>query len=129
MAKRKARRFDLSGFKGLDIESFAMIETTGEDTILAAERCAMPDGSKVDENTFNILLRNQMIAGAIVEVDGEPVKGASCQAFLGWSSRTRQFVMKTFDFMNSVNESEQAAFQKLLEAPASEEPNTVGQSG
>lgn len=121
MAKKKARRFDLSSFKGLDIQSFAIAEVTGEDLVMAAERCSMPDGTTIDENTFSLMLRQQMIAGAIVEVDGQPIKGASCQSFLKWNARTRGLVAKAYEHMNGNTAKDLDAFQKLLDAP-DEEP-------
>jgi len=120
MAKRKARRYDLSQFKGLDIQSFAIVETTAEDLVMAAERIANPDGTALDENTYSLMLRQQMIAGAIVEVDGEPVKSASCQAFMGWNSRTRDFVARAYDHINGTDKKDRENFAKLLEAGGEE---------
>lgn len=117
MAKRTAQKFDLSNFKRLSIQSIAIAETSGEDLILAAERCASLGGQKVDDNTYGLLLRMQMIAGAIVEVDGEPVKGASCQDYLKWTTRTRDFVGKLYSHVNGTSEKEDSDFQKLLESP------------
>lgn len=119
--KRKARKFDLSEFKGLDIQSFVIKETDGEDLVFAAERIASPDGAEVDSNTYSLLLRTQMVAGAIVEVDGEPVKGASCQAFMKWNARTRAIVNKGYDHVNGNSKTDDALFQKLLNAPVGEE--------
>lgn len=115
MAKiREARRYDLSSFKGLDIQSFAIREAIGEDTIRAAERCALPTGAQPDENLYSIMLRNQMIAGVIVEVDGQPVKGGACQAFLGWNEKTRKLVAKAYDRLNGTSKEDEEAFEKLL---------------
>jgi hypothetical protein len=120
VSKLKARRYDLSKYPNLSIRSFALRELTGEDIVLAAERVAIGT-AKVDDNTYGLLLRNQMIAGAIVEVDGETVKGASCQAFLGWNVRTRDFVQRAFDHMNSVSDKERSDFLALLDQPESAE--------
>ncbi len=121
MSKRDARTFDLSKFRDLDIQSFAMVQITGDDIIMAAERCSLGDSTKIDDNVFGMLLRNQMIAGSITEVDGKPVKGASCQAYMGWNQRTRDFANRAYDFMNSTTETEREDFQKLLEGSASGE--------
>ena len=115
MAKRESRTFDLSKFRDLDITSISIKQLTGDDLIMAAERCTLPDGASIDENVFGMLLRNQLIAGAITEVDGKSVKGASCQSYLTWNMRTRDFVSRAYDFLNSTVKAERDDFQKLLE--------------
>lgn len=124
MAKREAKVVDLSQFRDLDIKSFAMVPTNGDDMVFAAERVIPPSGGMVDPNLFNLLLRQQLVAGSITEVDGQPVKGKSCQASVQWNSRTREFVGRTFDYMNEMTKDERDLFEKVLagDAPSASTP-------
>lgn len=113
MSEREVKVVSLKKYRGMDVDSFGIVTISGEDVIRAAERCLPPDGKAPDSNLFNILLRQQVIAGAIVEVNGKPVKG-TCQASVQWGSRTREFVGRAFDYMNGVTKDEIEDFDKAL---------------
>lgn len=103
----------IGDFRGVDVESFTVKDITGDDITRAAERCLPTNGQPIDGNLFNLLLRQQVIAGAIVEVDGVAVKG-TCQASIGWNARTREFAGRTFDYVNGVSDKERELFEKAL---------------
>lgn len=129
MAKRDGKFVDLSQFRDVDIKSFTMVPTTGDDMIRAAERVIPPGdpGQLMNGQLFGMLLRQQLIAGSIVEVDGQKIIGNSCQASLTWSTRTREFVARTFDHLNELSKNELELFDKVLsgEAPAASMPEQL----
>ncbi len=115
-----ARTFDLSKYRDLDIKSVSMRTVNGDDTLDAGSRCIPPDGTPLDGNIFNILMRQQVIAQAITGFT--PSEGAAtvsngpCLVSLQWNSRTREFIGEVFDYMNGVEASEREDFRKTLAA-------------
>lgn len=110
---------DLSKIKDLDITSVKMRALNGDDLVVSAGRCApVGEGAIIDATLFSIMLRQQQIAQSIVEVDGQAQRGP-CLASIKWSSRTRSFVGKLFDHLNSVTDEESAAFMEALNGPDS----------
>lgn len=113
---------DLKGIRDIDLDSVTVRDVNADDMMEAAARCVPPDGSGLDGNLFNIALRQQLVAQAVVDYvprtgdrTGQlvPVAG-SCQDSITWSSRTREFVGEVFDFLNGVSQDERDAFRKAL---------------
>jgi len=111
MSKR-VKFVDLSVLKDIDIKSVEVRETDANDLIRAAERCSAP-GAKLDENVFSLMLRQEMISGAITRVDGQEVRGV-CRDYKSWNARTRGFVGRIYDYLNGNREADDAVFEKLL---------------
>lgn len=113
-----ARIFDLSKYRDLDVKSVSMRTVNGEDTLDAGSRCLPPDGSQMDGNIFNILMRQQIMAQAItafVSKDNvSTVANGPCLESLRWCARTREFLGEIFDYMNGVDREEREDFRRAL---------------
>lgn len=108
---------DLSKFRGLDVKSFKVRVTNGNDTVDAAVRCVPLDDKPINNNLFGISMRQQILAAAIVEVDGKPITNpAGCQESIGWNARTREFLGETYDYLNGLTQKEREDFQAMLAA-------------
>jgi len=109
---------DLGKYRDLDIKEVTMRSVNGDDMLDAASRCIPVDGQPIDGNIFNMMLRQQVIAQAIIgysPIVGERVKmSGPCLDSLTWSSRTREFVAALFDHMNGVDADEREDFRKAL---------------
>lgn len=106
---------DLSKYKGLSIKSIDLKELIGEDSIAAAQR-SVPRNGGGSAFLVNVEHRNQMIADAITQVNGEPV----IQPYLGWMKwnlKTQDFVVLAFDHMNSLTAKERDDFLAQIGAP------------
>lgn len=120
MAARKT--VDLTKIRDIDLDSVTVRDVNAEDMLDASARCIAPDGSGVDPNLFHLMLRQQMVAQAIVdyvprggEKAGSLVTVAdSCQESLTWSSRTREFVGEIWDYLNAVSQNERDDFRRAL---------------
>ncbi len=112
------RTFDLSKYRDLDVKSLMMRSINGEDTLDAATRCIPPDGTQIDGNIFNVIMRQQITAQAItgyVDLNGvSTVSSGPCLESLRWNSRTREFIGEIFDHMNGVSSDEREDFRKAL---------------
>lgn len=113
-----ARNFDLSKYRDLDVKALVMRPVNGDDTLDAATRCIPPDGSQVDGNIFNLLMRQQIIAQSITGFTGpdnvKTICNGPCLESLRWNARTREFMGEIFDHMNGVSRDEREDFQKAL---------------
>lgn len=113
---------DLSGIRDLDLDHVTVRDVNGDDMMEASARCVPPDGSNLDGNLFSLMLRQQLVAQAIVDYTprvGEHkgqviVTTGSCQDSIGWNSRTREFVGEIFDYVNGVSLQEREDFRKAL---------------
>ena len=90
--------------RSIPLESFALRETTGEDDLAAAERATASGGKALAS------YRNDVIAEAFVEVNGEPV--VTPYGWRRWPSKARDFVMLAFTRMNDAPVSELEDFEK-----------------
>lgn len=88
--------------KGYNFKELIMRETCGLDEQIAA-RVADSRGE-----ASNVAV--EMVRRSIVAVDGAPVVQPFLQ-FDNWNTRTRQFVLKAYEQMNSVPEEDIAVFQ------------------
>lgn len=114
------KKFDLSKYKNVAINSFELRELTGDNEVDAIARCTDPATGRAQLTSVG--LRAQLIADAIVAVNGEPVTGPYL-AWQKWPLRTREFVAAAFDAMHEVNREEMqdflgAAFGKATERGA-----------
>jgi len=95
-----------------------MRTVNGEDTLDSASRCIPPDGTQLDGNIFNLIMRQQILAQAITsftKLDGTVAPSTGpCLDSLNWSARTREFVGEIFDYMNGVDGDEREDFRKAL---------------
>lgn len=122
---------DLSKIRDIDLDHVTVRDVNGDDMMDASARCVPPDGGNLDGNLFSLMLRQQLIAQAIVdyvprhgEHKGQVVTVAgSCQDSLEWSARTREFVGEIFDYVNGVSMQEREDFRKALVGP---QPSTDG---
>lgn len=110
---------DLSGIRDIDLDSVTVRDVNADDMMDAAARCSPPDGGNLDGNLFNMMLRQQLVAQAVVNFRLRGTEttvscNGSCQESLQWSSRTREFVGELFDFLNGVAQDERDAFRKAL---------------
>lgn len=112
------RTFDLSSYRDVDVKSVTFRSVNGNDTLDASARCVPPDGGKIDQNVFILLMRQQIVAQSIlsyVDANGKSVTcSGPCLESIGWSSRTREFLAEIFDHMNGVSEEERENFRKSL---------------
>lgn len=116
---------DLSKIRDIDLDHVTVRDVNGDDMMDASARCVPPDGGNLDGNLFSIMLRQQLIAQAIVDYtprygENKGVKvvvAGSCQDSLDWSSRTREFVGEIFDYLNGVSGQEREDFRKALVGP------------
>jgi hypothetical protein len=100
------KKFDLSKYKNVAIKSFELRELTGDSEMDAIARATDPSG-KAGINGMQ--LRSQLVADAIVAVNGESV----IQPYLDWQKwplRTREFVANAFNAMNEVTKDEMSTF-------------------
>lgn len=116
---------DLSGIRDIDLNSITIRDINADDMLDASARCIPPDGGQLDGNLFNMSLRQQLIAQAIVEYvprngdkAGASVPSAGpCRESLDWSARTREFVGEVFEYVNGVSFQEREDFRKALAGP------------
>lgn len=113
----------LAGIRDLDLDSITIRAVNGDDMLDASARCVAPDGSAIDPNLFHMMLRQQLVAQAIVdhvprhgEKAGQTVVTVegSCQDSITWNSRTREFVGEVWDYVNAVSNQEREDFRKAL---------------
>jgi hypothetical protein len=116
--RTKTVDFKQLGIEGLDVQSVTVRVVNGEDSLAAAARCLTSDGKEISGPLFGMMMRQQIVAQAIVEVDGKPVVGACCVQYPRWSNRTRDFVGEVFDFLNEASEEEKRDFRKALAGSA-----------
>ncbi len=115
---------DLTPYRDLDIKSIEVRPMTGADTLVAAARCVTPGGEPVVPELFGLMLRQQMIAEAIVAVDGKKCHGPCIQS-VDWNARTREFVGETYDYVNGLSNDEREAFRKALAGASGAQPGTT----
>lgn len=99
------KTFDLTKYKGLSIRSFALRELDGADEIAAAERAT------VDGKLDHARLREQLVADAIVEVNGETVTRPYFD-WSKWNAKTRDFVRAAFTRLNDAEPGQLDDFLK-----------------
>ena len=112
----------LVGIRDIDLDSITMRDVNAEDMLDASARCIAPDGGNVDPNLFHLMLRQQLVAQAIIDYvprsgdkAGQTVTVTdSCQESLTWSSRTREFVGEFWDYLNAVSNQEREDFRRAL---------------
>jgi hypothetical protein len=126
---RKTKRIDLSAFRDVDVKSFEIRLTDGNDTLDAAIRCIPPDGQNVDPNLFGVQMRQQLLAGALVAVNDQPVNDDGQQS-ISWGERTRQLLGMAYDYHNGLTQKERDLFQSMLEGkPAPTASSATPSSG
>jgi hypothetical protein len=108
----------------LAVDSFKLRRIIGDDELAAAERA---------EDAPGIVLEEQMICEAIVEVDDKPVQ-RPYQGFRGWDSVTRDFVRAAFRRLCNAKAGDLADFLKEAfgdagPAPSSSEASTANSPG
>ena len=101
--------FDVKKYN-LDIESFTLRSITGEDEISAEER-ARSSGTTA-------AFMEELIAEAIVAVNGERVEVSPYVAWKRWTSRTRDLVRAAFQRINNASQEDLSDF--LRDAMAGE---------
>lgn len=104
MSKLIHKKFSLP--EGYNCKEFVMRETCGLDEQQAA-RIVESRGGASD-------IVQEMIRRSIVAVDGEKVAQPYFELD-NWNTRTRQFVLKAYEAMNSVPEVDIALFQSASE--------------
>lgn len=111
----KEKFVSLKQYKNVSIKSFKVREITGEDMIAAAARVAPMDGEEINPQLMGMMVRMETIAGSITEVNGERQIGP-CGDFKKWNGRTREFVARTFKYLNEISNEESDLFDKALAA-------------
>jgi hypothetical protein len=124
------KQVDLSKIRDLNLDHVEVRDVNADDMMDAAARCVPPDGGALDGNIFNLAMRSEMLAQAIVSFTPRSGENAgrkvivtgSCRESLDWNSRTREFVGEIFDYLNGVSRQEREDFQKALATS----PSTAG---
>lgn len=117
--KTRTKTVDMSKIPDVDLDEITMRGVCSRDTLDAAERCDVPDGTDVDPTVMGIMLRQQMICGAIVSYklrgssEQKIVAGPAVEA-LDWSTRTMEFVGEIYSFLNGVRKDERDGFLEML---------------
>lgn len=96
-------KFKLDGKKYVNIKSFTIRETNGEDEDRAAMLAKAKGGAAS--------MMEELVRLSIVEVDGEAVNaepGVPYAAFDKWNSKTRTFVLNAYKRLNSLSEADDA---------------------
>lgn len=109
----QTKTFDLTKYKNLSIKSFTLRELSGYDETAAYDRAFGPG-----QRAAALTVQTQLIADAIVEVDGQPVVTPYVD-WQKWSLRTRGFVTAAYQRLNDVTADEMADFAQAAfgEAP------------
>lgn len=109
---------DVTMYRDLDIDTFRVKALTGKDQTDAAVRALPASGEEMSQHLFNLQLRNEQLAQAITEVDGETVRGGSCRESVDWSMRTREFVFRAYSYVNGISDDEHDDFMARLAGKA-----------
>ena len=111
--RTKTVDFVKMGIRDVSVRSITIKAIDANDMIVAASRCVPPEGTTLDANIFQILIRQHMVLESITEVDGQKLTGP-CLDYLKWEQRTREFVSEIYDFVNYVETDERQNFRKAL---------------
>jgi hypothetical protein len=120
------REIDLSDFQGCSVKSVTLRVMTGRDSLAAAMRSVDPKGGP--QPLMGFYHRSNLLADAIVRVDGQPVVTPYVQ-WEDWNTRTQGFIEAAYDKLNGITKAEMDRFLAkhgwmLAESPALSVPPT-----
>lgn len=121
--------FEKIGIKGTSVKSVELRELVGADSEAAAARAVAPTSNgaaPVHGFLLNMRHNDQLLADAIVAVDGAPVVNPWF-GFSTWNLRTRDFINLAYQRMNAITEDEAKRFL-LATGLVPEQPTTPGSS-